>query len=194
MNMNEQLMNGKKQREQIMSEMLAEKEKQDLKLDHFRKEASDLAAKIDGVEFPNRWDEIVTLRNNARRQLGSLKKRVQPTDDDKLQVLEARQDITMWVAQGFLSSNVIERDIKNLDVVRLKAWLSIDQNNLGKKQKFDTEPLLIALCEALFPEEWEVYTDEIIQCDAALEKYRKLSGGLSRKKESLQRSELKHFG
>ncbi|EIZ1551202.1 hypothetical protein MOU90_003856 [Vibrio parahaemolyticus] len=194
MGMKEQLMNGKKQREQIMSDMLAEKEKQNLKLDHLRKEASDLATKIDAVEFPNRWKEIVALRENAKRQLRGLKQRVQPTDDDKLQVLEARQDITMWVAQGFLSANVIERDIKNLDVVRLKAWLSIDQNNLGKKQKFDTEPLLTALCEALFPDEWKVYSDEVIQCDATLEEHRKMSGGLGRKKESLQSSELKNLG
>ncbi|OOQ69859.1 hypothetical protein C1S86_00695 [Vibrio parahaemolyticus] len=191
MGMKEQLLSNTKLREEIMSDVLITKEEQDAKLSVLKKEASDLAAKIDAVAFSNRWTELVALREQAKNQLRRLKKRAQEADYDKFKVLEARQDITMWIAQGHPCNKLIDLDIRNLDAVRIQAWLSIDQNNIGKDQTFAKEPLVTALSEAMFPDDWGACSNELTQCERAVEQYRKLSSELTRSKELLLESQLK---
>ncbi|POC41670.1 hypothetical protein, partial [Vibrio vulnificus] len=85
----------------------------------------ELAEVMANIKQPNRWEDLNDLRCDINSEMFKLKERALNSDLlDPLKVLEARQDITMWITKGEASIRMIDVDIYNKDPIRLKAWLS----------------------------------------------------------------------
>lgn len=139
---------------QIIKEIDKSKAESEIKLEQIKIQLKELAEKLANIEQPNRWEDLNDLRSNINAEMLRLKKRSLNSDLlEPLKVLEARQDITMWVTKGEASIRMIDVDINNKDSIRLKAWLSINQENLNTNQRFNRQPLEDALINSLFEEE-----------------------------------------
>ena len=149
----EQIMNVIEQCNQIQAEINESKAGCVSQLETIKTKLKELAEEMANITAPNRWEDLNDLRCDVKKEMYELKEKALSHQAlDPMKVLEARQDITMWITKGEASSRMIEVDIYNKDSVRLKAWLSINQDNLKTNQRFDRKPLEEALISTLFEE------------------------------------------
>lgn len=146
-------MNVIEQCNQIQAEINESKAGCVSQLETIKTKLKELAEEMANITAPNRWEDLNDLRCDVKKEMYELKEKALSHQAlDPMKVLEARQDITMWITKGEASSRMIEVDIYNKDSVRLKAWLSINQDNLKTNQRFDRKPLEEALISTLFEE------------------------------------------
>nr|AKN40923.1 hypothetical protein [Vibrio crassostreae] len=161
-------MNVMQQCDQIIAELHESKAQCQNNLELIKTKVKELAEEIKNISAPNRWEDLNDLRCTIQDKMYDLKKRALNSELDPFKVLEARQDITMWITKGESSVRMIELDISNNDAVRLKAWLSIDQNNLKTSQRFDRKPVEEALINSLFKEEQENLNNQLSKVEGAM--------------------------
>ncbi|MEG3694665.1 hypothetical protein V5098_16195, partial [Vibrio coralliirubri] len=142
------------------------------------------------IGISNKWDELASLRNTINKRERELRKRALNYELDPLKVLEARQDITMWITKGESSNRMIQMDINNKKTIRLKAWLSIDQNNLNTHQQYDRQPIEKALIDSLFTEENECLNNQLEKVENAMKTLSQLSKGIDNLKSTIKSSGL----
>ncbi|PSU19406.1 hypothetical protein CTM88_21120, partial [Photobacterium aquimaris] len=101
------------------------------KLEAIKESLSEICNEVDNIELDSNSSELHQLRLQIISDMRKLKQKALSFEGlDPMKVLEARQDITMWITRGEYSARKIEIDINNNDPIRLKAWLSINQENL----------------------------------------------------------------
>ncbi|MGM5930880.1 hypothetical protein ABK969_23695 [Vibrio parahaemolyticus] len=184
-------MNVIEQCNQIVAEINASKTDAQSKLEQIKSKVKELAEEIANIKQPNRWEDLNDLRCNIQKEMFKLKERALSSDAlDPLKVLEARQDITMWITKGEASTRMIEVDIYNKDAIRLKAWLSINQENLNTSQRFKRQPLEDALINSLFESEQSKLEDQLSRIEAAMKTNTSASNNIEHLKSSIKSSGL----
>lgn len=187
----EQPMNVIEQCNQIVAEINASKADSQNKLELIKAKVKELAEEMASIKQPSRWDDLNDLRCDIQKEMFKLKERaLSPDALDPMKVLEARQDITMWITKGEASTRMIEVDIYNKDSVRLKAWLSINQENLNTSQRFKRQPLEEALINSLFEDEQSKLEDQLSRIEGAMKTNTNASSHIEHLKSSIKSSGL----
>lgn len=176
---------------QIVEEINQSKAEAENKLEQIKAQLKELAGAMSNIQPPHRWEDLNDLRCDIKTEMFKLKERALNSDAlDPLKVLEARQDITMWITKGEASIRMIEVDIYNKDSIRLKAWLSINQENLNTSQRFNRQPLEDALINALFEDEQNSLKHQLTKIEAAMGANTKASNHIEYLKSSIKSSGL----
>ena len=183
-------MNVIQQCDQIVAELHESKAQCQNNLGILKAKLKELVEEMKNISPPNRWEDLNDLRCTIQDNMYNLKMRCLNSDLDPFKVLEARQDITMWITKGESSVRMIELDISNSDAVRLKAWLSIDQNNLKTNQRFDRKPVEEALINSLFQEEQEDLNNQLSKVEGAMNTNTHISRSIDNIKSSIKSSGL----
>lgn len=176
---------------QIVEEINESKAEAETKLEQIKAQLKELAEIMTNIKQPNRWEDLNDLRRYINDEMFKLKERALNSDSlDPLKVLEARQDITMWITKGEASIRMIKVDIYNKDSIRLKAWLSINQENLNTSQQFKRQPLEEALINALFEDEQNSLSSQLSRIEGAMNTNSKASNHIEHLKSSIKSSGL----
>lgn len=184
-------MNVIEQCNQIMAEINESKADCQGKLELIKAKVKELAENMASIKQPNRWDDLNDLRCDVQKEMFKLRERALSSDVlDPMKVLEARQDITMWITKGEASTRMIEVDIYNKDSVRLKAWLSINQENLNTSQQFKRQPVEEALINSLFKDEQSKLEEQLSRIEGAIKSNTSASSYIESLKSSIKSSGL----
>lgn len=176
---------------QIVEEINESKAEAETKLGQIKTQLKELAEVMANIKQPNRWEDLNDLRCDINSEMFKLKERALNSDLlDPLKVLEARQDITMWITKGEASIRMIDVDIYNKDSIRLKAWLSINQENLNTNQRFNRQPLEEALINSLFESEQNALSSQLSRIEGAMNTNSKASSHIENLKSSIKSSGL----
>ncbi len=184
-------MNTIDQCNQVLAEINESKTDCQNKLELLKAKIKELAEEVKIIETPNRWEDLNDLRCTIQDSMHKLKQRALSSELlDPMKVLEARQDITMWITRGESSSLMIDVDIHNKDSVRLKAWLSINQENLKTNQRFKRQPLEEALVNSLFEEEQRNLESQLSKIEGAINTNSRAISHIEHIKSSIKSSGL----
>lgn len=184
-------MNVIEQCNQIMAEINESKADCQGKLELIKTKVKELSENMASIKQPSRWDDLNDLRCDVQKEIFKLRERALSSDVlDPMKVLEARQDITMWITKGEASTRMIEVDICNKDSVRLKAWLSINQENLNTSQRFKRQPVEEALINSLFEDEKSKLDDQLSRIEGAMKTNTSASSHIEHLKSSIKSSGL----
>ncbi|EGR3145394.1 hypothetical protein DLI04_23515 [Vibrio parahaemolyticus] len=184
-------MNVMQQCDQIIAEINDSKADCQGKLELIKTKVKELAENMASIKQPSRWDDLNDLRCDVQKEMFKLRERALSSDVlDQMKVLEARQDITMWITKGEASTRMIEVDIYNKDSVRLKAWLSINQENLNTSQRFKRQPVEQALINSLFEDEQTKLEEQLSKIEGAMKTNTNASNRIEHFKSSIKSSGL----
>lgn len=151
----------------------------------------ELKKELENINQPSLSEDLHDLKNQIKEKMRQLKNQALNTKAlDQMKVLEARQDITMWITRGEYSTRKIEIDINNNDPIRLKAWLSINQENLNSEQRFDRTPVEYALINSLFKNEQKELESQLSTIENAINTNSRAISNIDYLKSSIKSSGL----